>query len=244
MVHLKRVVFHPDRYPTRDRYPFDLAIFRETGTISFHTPVTFFVGENGTGKSTLLKALARKCRIAIWDGDRRTRFDRNPFEEDLHKAIEVELDGDRVPGSFFASEIFRNFAQLLDEWASADPGLLKYFGGESLMTKSHGQSLLAFFEARYRIKGLYFLDEPETALSPGSQLGLLRILVAAARAGQAQFVIATHSPMLLALPEAETLSFDHPTIRKVAYRETDHYRIYRDFMADHEKYLREIQGPR
>ena len=244
MVHLKKVAFHPERYPTRECYPFDLAIFRESGPVSFDTRVTFFVGENGTGKSTLLKALARKCRIAIWDGEGRTRFHRNPFENEFHKAIDIIWNSGRVPGSFFASEIFRNFAQLLDEWASADPGLLKYFGGESLMSKSHGQSLLAFFEARYRIRGLYFLDEPETALSPGSQLDLLRILDAAVRAGQAQFIIATHSPILLALPGARILSFDHSTIREAAYIETDHYRIYKDFMADQQKYLREIQGPR
>jgi predicted ATPase len=235
------VVFHPERYPALESYPYNLAIFRETADVSFHTPVTFFVGENGTGKSTLLKALAKKCRIAIWEGDRRTRFQRSPYEDDLHKAIDVEWNQDRVPGSYFASEIFRNFAQLLDEWASADPGLLKYFGGESLMSKSHGQSLLAFFEARYRIRGLYYLDEPETALSPQSQLGLLRILDAAARTGEAQFIMATHSPILLALPGARLLSFDHATIREVPYTETEHYLIYKDFMADHKKYLREIQ---
>jgi len=113
--------------------------------------VTFFVGENGTGKTTLLKAIARKCNIKIWQSTQRTRFQKSPYEEMLHTALDVEWVNGKVPGSFFSSEIFQNFSEILDEWASTDPGLLEYFGGRSLMKLSHGQSLMSFFKSRYKI---------------------------------------------------------------------------------------------
>jgi predicted ATPase len=120
---------------------------------------------------------------------------------------------------------------------AADPGQLKYWGGKSLMTQSHGQSTMSYFKARYQIEGLYLLDEPETALSARTQLEFLRILVEASRAGHAQFIMATHSPILLACPGAIIYSFDHAPIRPVSYEETDHYRIYQAFMEDRQGYL-------
>jgi predicted ATPase len=195
------------------------------------------VGENGTGKSTLLQAIARKSRIHIWHDTERTRFESNPYEEALHRTIALEWADAVVPGSFFSSDIFRYFSQYLDEWAAAGPGILDYFGGKSLQAQSHGQSLMSFFKARYRIKGLYLLDEPETALSPESQIALLRLLRDTAEKGHAQFLIASHSPILLACPGAEILSFDHVPIRKISYEETAHFRVYRDFMLNREKFL-------
>lgn len=235
-MHVKRVRLFPGRYPTTEHYPFNLPVFHHTRTITFRSPVTFFVGENGTGKSTLLEALSYTCGIHIWRGLERTPFQVNLYEKELHKYISVEWTDGVVPGSFFASEIFRYFAESLDEWAAADPGLLDYFGGKSLVTQSHGQSLLSFFKARYKIKGLYLLDEPETALSPKSQLGLLGLLRDMGRAGHAQFIIATHSPILLACPQSKIYSFDHIPIRVIDYEETEHYKIYRGFMEDRNKY--------
>jgi predicted ATPase len=137
-----------------------------------------------------------------------------------------------VPGSFFASEIFHNFARFLDEWAVASPDTLAYFGGSSLMTKSHGQSHMAFFKSRFSRKGLYLLDEPENALSPRTQLELLSVLHRAGAGGEAQFIVATHSPLLLALPRATIYSFDLEPIAPVAYEHTDHYLMYRNFLND------------
>jgi predicted ATPase len=152
--------------------------------------------------------------------------------------MSVQWSNGVVPGSFFGSHIFQHFAQLLDEWAAGDPGLLKYFGGESLMTKSHGESLMSFFKARYKFKGIYFLDEPETALSPKSQIELLQILTDAMKSKHLQFVIATHSPILLACPEATIYSFDHIPVKKIDYEQTDYYRVYKDFMEDRGKYIK------
>jgi len=237
-MHLKKVTLNPDKYPTQDHYPFNLDLFQKQQSISFDVPVTFFVGENGSGKSTLLEAVTRKCGIYIWQGMLRPRFNASPYEKDLYKTIAIEWNnGRKVPGSFFGSQIFSNFARILDEWLTMDPGLLEYFGGKSLMAQSHGQSLMAFFQSRFKIKGLYLLDEPETALSPRSQLALLKLLREACRSGLAQFVIATHSPILLACPDARILSFDEIPVKQIAYEDTDHYRIYKDFMADPRTFL-------
>lgn len=195
------------------------------------------MGENGTGKSTLLRAIAQKCGIPIWKDVERRTFLYNKFAESLYKYLEVEWVGEKMLGSFFGSEIFQNFAEILDEWATADPGILKYFGGESLVTKSHGQCNLAYFKSRFRYKGLHLLDEPETALSPKKQIELLHVLQEICNLGESQFIIATHSPILLAFPGAEIYSFNDIPVKQVEYEETDYYRVYKDFLNERRKFL-------
>jgi predicted ATPase len=236
-VHLKSVTLHPDKYPLRDRYPFNLPIFHHAQTVSFSTPVTLFVGENGSGKSTLLEALAHLCGIYIWRDTDRKRFQYNPYEDTLHRYLSIEWTAGSVPGAFFGSDIFKHFAQLLDEWAANDPGQLDYFGGKSLMAQSHGQSLMSFFKSRYQRKGIYLLDEPETALSPKSQIELLKLLSITSSTGNAQFIIVTHSPILLASPGAVIFSFDESRIKQIAYEDTTHYRLYKSFLENREQYL-------
>ena len=236
-MHLKKVTLHSEKYPTLDNYPFCLPILQNTKQVILENPVTLFVGENGTGKSTLLEAMAIACGIHIWRNEERSRPGYNPYEDKLHRHISVEWENGRVPGSFFGSKIFQHFAELLDEWAAADRGQLNYFGGKSLTTQSHGQSLMSFFRSRYQIKGLYLLDEPETALSPRSQIDMLTLIRNMIGDGHAQFIIATHSPILLACPSATIYSFDHPTVLPANYEETDTYRIYKSFLEDRTKYL-------
>lgn len=239
-MHLKSASLQPEKYPTRECYPFNLPLFHQTRSIVFNTPVTFFVGENGTGKSTLLEALAHRCGIYIWREAERQLVNYNPYEDRLYQYLSVEWTAGPVVGSFFGASIFQHFAQLLDEWAAGDPGLLDYFGGKSLLTQSHGQSLLSFFKSRYQLKGLYLLDEPETALSPRSQLELLETLTRTSEANQAQFIIATHSPLLLACPGAVIYHFDEGGIKPVEYEETEHYQIYKSFLEDRSRYLLSI----
>ena len=237
-MHLKKIVLNPEKYPTRDHYPFNLELFQRTPSIALDSPVTFFVGENGCGKSTLAEAITLKCGIYIWQGMHRPRFNASPYEKDLYKTIDIEwTNGKKVPGSFFGSQIFNNFARILDEWLTMDPGLLEYFGGKSLMAQSHGQSLMSFFKSRFKIKGLYLLDEPETALSPRSQVALLNLLKEVCRSDNAQFIIATHSPILLACPDGRILTFDEIPVKQIAYEKTDHYQIYKDFMADPQRFV-------
>jgi predicted ATPase len=228
----------PEQYPTRNHYPFNIDVLQKTRSITFSSPVTFFVGENGSGKTTLLEALARRCHIHIWSGIERTRSVVNRYEETFFLYIEVEWREDIVPGSFFSSQIFRNFAQLVDEWEADNPGQIDYFGGKSLIAQSHGQSIMSFFKSRYKIKGLYLLDEPETALSPKSQLELLKLLQEMGSLGHAQFIVATHSPILLACPGSVIYSFDHSPMKTIQYEDTEYYRIYKTFMENPAKVLK------
>jgi len=232
MPHLKRAVLDRGRFPLRDHYPYNLDIFREDIELTFTSPVTIFAGENGTGKSTVLRALAHAAGIHIWGEITRERYERNPYEDELYRAVTVEWADGPVPGSFFASQTFRNFTSLLDEWAASDPAMLDYYGGRSLMTQSHGQSLMAYFRNRYRRPGIYFLDEPETALSPNTQIELLDVIGECAVSGLAQFVVATHSPLLLSCKDAVIYSFDGGMVVPVKYTDTDHYKVYRDFFRD------------
>jgi len=239
LLHLKEVRLLSEQYPTRNHYPFDIDVLRKTRSIQFSSPVTFFIGENGSGKTTLLEALARRCNIHIWSGIERTRSVINPYEETFFLHIEVKWTDGIVLGSFFSSQIFRNFAQLVDEWEADNPGQIDYFGGKSLIAQSHGQSIMSFFKSRYKIKGLYLLDEPETALSPKSQVELLRLLQEMSALGHAQFIIATHSPILLACPESVIYSFDHSPVKTIHYEDTEHYQIYKSFMESPTEYLSE-----
>jgi predicted ATPase len=126
-------------------------------------------------------------------------------------------------------------------WEADNPGQIDYFGGKSLVAQSHGQSIMSYFRSRYKIKGLYLMDEPETALSPKSQLQLLRLLQEMSSLGHAQFIIATHSPILLACPGSVIYSFDHCPVKAVHYEETEHFRVYKDFMENPGKYA--LQAP-
>jgi predicted ATPase len=238
LIYLKQVNIHKRKFPVLDHYPFDQKIFQNTDKIQFETPITFFCGENGTGKSTLLKAIVIRCGIHIWQDDMSSRYEPNPYEEDLYKAITVKWENRPVPGSFFGSQIFSHFARVLEEWALNDAKMLNYFGGKSLLTQSHGQSLMSYFQSRYSIKGIYFLDEPETALSPSSLIELLNLLIKISLQGHAQFIIVTHSPLLLACPDSRIYSFDHTAIEPIDYENTEYYKIYKTFMNRPDEFIK------
>ena len=229
---LESAAIHRHTFPDDQTYPFCLEVLQQTQTLSFNQPVTIFSGENGTGKSTLLEALAIRCGIHIWQPEHYLRCEANPHEKNLYRHLSVTWTREPVPGSYFGSQIFSHFARKLEEWAVNDRPMLDYFGGKSLITQSHGQSLMSYFASRYRRKGVYFLDEPETALSPRSLVDLLNLIVTESGKGHAQFVIATHSPILMACPDAVIYGFDGPQILPVRYEDTDYYRLYKAFMAD------------
>jgi predicted ATPase len=231
-MHISSITLYPEKFPDKNVYPYSLPILQNSGRIDFESNVTFFAGENGSGKSTLLKAISRKSGIYIWAEESWARAHHNPHEESLFQYLDVAWTAGQKPGAFFSAETYEHMTKMIDLWASTDAKLLDYFGGKSLLEQSHGESFMSFFKSRYTIEGVYFLDEPETALSPKRQLEFLRFLETAARDGHAQFIIATHSPLLLSCANAAILSFDQPQIKKVRYEETGHFLLYRDFFAN------------
>ena len=228
-MHLSKLTIDQKRFPTRDAYPFNLPLFQQTHEIDFSYPITIFTGENGSGKSTLLKALCRRCHIHIWEGIARTSYDNNQFEGMLVDTIDIKWIQGIVQGAFYSPELFRNYSHLVDEWAVGSPGILDHYGGSSLVTQSHGQSCMAYFRSIYKVKGIYFLDEPEAALSPKTQLELLELLTEISKQGHAQFIIATHSPILMSCSQAGLYSFDGDSIQPISYEETEHYKVYTAF---------------
>jgi predicted ATPase len=236
-MHLTKVRLENDHYPTHRFYPFNIPILRETEYLTFRSPIAFFVGENGSGKSTLLEAITRKCGVHIWHKPKRHIAHHNPYETRLADYISVTWANGQVPGSLFRAETFHDFADFLDDVALCDPGRLEYHGGRILNTLSHGEGILSYFDGRYHIRGIYFVDEPEAALSPTSQVKFLHLLQGLEMEGHAQFIIATHSPILLACPGAQIFSFDSPRVQDVAYEDTSHYKIYKQFFTDRTVFL-------
>ncbi len=231
-MHLVKIEIDCDRYPSEDIYPFNVAILRNTAELTLKKPVVFFEGGNGTGKSTLLEAITRKCGIHIWDKPKRHLAHANPYETRLVDYVNVTWRNGHVPGSLFRAETFSSFADFLDDVALCDPGRLRYHGGQLLNVLSHGEGILSYFSTRYHIAGLYLLDEPESALSPTSQLTFLKLLGELEDAGRAQFIMATHSPILLSYPRAQIFTFDGDRIRETTYEETKSYRLYEQFFRD------------
>ena len=203
--------------------------------LNFHAPVTFFVGENGSGKSTLLEAIAVAWGFNPEGGTRNYRFSTYDSHSGLSDATTL-VRGVRAPanGYFLRAESFYNVATAEEEYAKGPGGR-----PQRLHMQSHGESFLAVAQAYFRPRGFYLMDEPEAALSPQRQLALLCEIAACAREGS-QFVIATHSPILLGLPGAELLRFGEDGVRPCAYEETDSYQITRMFVNDRERILKNL----
>ncbi len=242
-MHLLGVQLHSDRFPSRRFYPFNIPTLGEPQEIRFRRPVVFFHGENGSGKSTLLDAIARRCGINTWDTPRRHLAHTNPYETRLQDYVTATWSNGGVSGSLFRAETFRELGDFIDDVSLCDPGRLQYHGGQILNTLSHGQGILAYLTHRFSRKGLYLLDEPEAALSPASQIQFLNLLQRLEAEGQSQFIITTHSPILLAYPGAQILAFEPPHIREVCYEETVHYQLYKQFLLNPAAFLGTASQP-
>ncbi len=236
-----RVTLLRERVPSFDRYPFNLPVVRSLETLELHPKVTFLVGENGSGKSTLLEALAVSLGFNPEGGSRNFNFSTHASHSELHACLRI-AKGFRKPrtGYFLRAESFYNVAseiERLDADEGPGPPVINSYGGRSLHQQSHGESFLTLMVERFGPQGLYLLDEPEAALSPQRQLAALRRLHELVRAGS-QFVIATHSPMLMAYPDACILHCGEEGIRPVAYEDTEHFRVARAFLQDPGRMLR------
>jgi predicted ATPase len=243
-VHLKR-----EEVPSFDEYPFHLPAVRELHTLELHPAVTFLIGENGTGKSTLLEAIAVAWGFNAEGGSRNFRFATRSSHSELHHYLRLHRGARRAhDGYFLRAESFFNVATEIEridgmDMATAPPlgrPIREFYGGGSLHEQSHGESFFTLLTERFTGGGLYLLDEPEAALSPTRQMAaLVRIHDLVTRL-QSQLIIATHSPILMAYPNATILLLDEEGIRPVAYEETEHYVVTREFLANPERMLREL----
>lgn len=216
----------------RSRYPFNISAFEVGIDITLDTKVTLLVGENGSGKSTLLEAIAECCGFNP-EGGNRDHY-RESFEDrsDLAQALRLAWMPKTTEGFFLRAESFFNFATYIEKVSD-----LRAYGGKSLHEQSHGESFLSLFQNRFE-QGFYMLDEPEAALSPQRQLSFLSIINQLEVPGHAQFLIATHSPILLAYPGAKVISFDNGRIQEIDYRDSSHFQLTKSFLESPERYFR------
>lgn len=204
------------------------------------SPVTFLVGENGSGKSTLLEAIAVACGFNAEGGTRNFTFSTRATHSELGEYITVARRRYPRDGFFLRAESFYNVATNIDEMDedfSYGPKVIESYGGVSLHHQSHGESFLALVQNRFGGNGLYLLDEPEAALSPTRQLTLLGEMHQLAER-DSQFIVATHSPILMAYPGARIYQLSENGIEPVQYQETEHYQLTRRFLEDPERMLR------
>jgi predicted ATPase len=221
--------------PSFDAFPFSLPAVRTLDELTFRSPVTFLVGENGSGKSTLLEAIAAKWGFNPEGGSRNFLFATQPSHSCLDEYLRlVRNPGRPADGFFLRAESFYNVATEVDRL-----GVESAYGGLSLHAQSHGESFIALFMDRFFGAGLYLLDEPEAALSPGRQLSVLLRMHDLVRQ-QSQFIVATHSPILMGYPGADILLLDGDGIQRVEYEDTEHYVVTREFLNGRERMLREL----
>ncbi len=236
---IRSVILVRERIDKPDAYPFSIPAVQALDGLAL-SAVTFFVGENGSGKSTILEALAVASGFNAEGGTMNFNFATRRSESPLHRCIRLAR-GPRRPrtGFFLRAESFFNLAteiERLDAEPSFDPPLIESYGGRPLHEQSHGESFIALMKHRFGANGLYLLDEPEAALSPSRQLSLL-IRIRELLENGSQFVIATHAPIVLAYPGATIYHLDEQGITSVEYDRTEHVQLTRDFLSNRGRFL-------
>lgn len=241
---VREIELRRDQVPDFKRYPFNLPAVRDLDRLPLHPAVTFLVGENGSGKSTLLEATAVALGFNAEGGSKNFRFGTRASHSALHKYLRpVRTTRRPRDGYFFRAESLFTVATEIERLDVNEPGdaigppVSAGFGERALHEQSHGESFLALIENRLRGNGLYLLDEPEAALSPVRQMSLLTILHRLVRR-KSQFIIATHSPILLAYPDAAILQLGTGGVSQVKYEETEHFMVTRDFLNRYPAMLR------
>jgi predicted ATPase len=233
---IKSVILKRGAVGSFDSYPFSIPAVRHLDELRFPTPATFFVGENGSGKSTLLEALAVAAGLNAEGGSRNFRFATRATHSELSDYLGLVRAPRRPTDAYFLrAETFYNVASAAEQYGVAE----QHGGGKSPHEQSHGESFMALVLHRLRGNGLYLFDEPEAALSPTRQLSLLAAMHQLVASGS-QFIIATHSPILLGYPDATIYDFNDAGVRTVAYTDTEHYVITRAFLGDPSRMLREL----
>ena len=237
---VSQVTLRRDPRGVPDGYPYSLPAIRRLETLRFPTPVTFFVGENGSGKSTLLEGIAAAFGLNPEGGTKHVRFATRSSHSKLYQDLKLtKLPPAPTDSYFLRAETFYNVASVTeraDDYRAYD---LETFGGRSLHDRSHGEAFLALVLHRLKGNGFYVFDEPEAALSPSRQLALLAAMGQLV-ARRSQFIIATHSPILMAFPRATIYHFGEEGPRPIEFEETEHYQVTRAFLANPGRMLREL----
>ena len=206
--------------------------------------VTFFIGENGSGKSTLLEGIAEQCGFNLRGGNRNHNLNTGHRFEGYESVMAPRLRLGWTPrriseGFFMRAESFFNFASYIDELAVDDHRLFQAYGGKSLHAQSHGESFLSLFNNQFE-SGVYILDEPEAALSPSRVLAFMSVIHELDRSGRAQFLIATHSPILICYPGATIYQFDEGGVHETSYEDTEHFSLTKSFLNNPTVCLRHL----
>jgi len=233
--YLRQVCIPPDVEVDYQSYPFNIPAVREIANIDFHPSVTFFVGENGSGKSTVMEGIALALGFGTEGGTKNVRFRSAGSVSTLHDCLRL-IRGVPAPRDeyFLRAESFFNVASYMDQ-----TGYLEGYGGKSLHTQSHGESFMAVLLNKLRGNGIYLLDEPEAALSPSRQLAALNAIHHLVE-DHSQFIIATHSPILLSYPNAKIIQFDGTGVNELAYEDTEHFAVTRDFLNNYTRRLEQL----
>jgi len=233
--YLLHASFRPDAEIDEASYPFSIPAVRVLGNVSFHPNVTFFVGENGSGKSTVMEGLAVALGFGPEGGTKNVQFRTADSVSPLHDSLRLAR-GVPAPrdGYFLRAESFFNVASYMDE-----TNYLEGYGGRSLHAQSHGESFMAVLLNKFRGNGIYLLDEPEAALSPNRQLAALSAIHQLVE-DHSQFIIATHSPILLSYPHAKIVQFDSTGLTEIAFEDTEHFAVTRDFLNNYPRRLEQL----
>jgi len=241
--YLREISLKRDKIPDPSKYPFSIPAVSQLQVLRFDPDVTFLVGENGTGKSTLLEAVSVALGFNAEGGTKNFSFCTRASHSELYTCLRLVRSHRRPQdGYFLRAESFFNVAseiERLDREPGSGPLIINSYGGRSLHEQSHGESFLALMRHRFRGQGLYILDEPEAALSPKKQLLMLRRIRQLVHLNS-QFIIATHSPLLLAYPNAKILVLDERGYMPVAYEDTEHYQLTRRFLDDPSGMLKSV----
>ena len=241
--YLKEISLKRGLIDSFNSYPFSIPAVKELDSIEFGKEVTIFVGENGSGKSTLLEAIAVGLGFNAEGGTKNFSFGTRNTHSSLHSFLRLSRSFKKYQDGFFLrAESFYNVAtniDELDEAPSFGPPIKDSYGGISLHEQSHGESFLALMVERFGGNGLYLLDEPEAALSPNRQLAVLSRMHQLIK-DDSQFVLATHSPILMAYPGALIYQIDSTGIYPIKYKDTEHYAVTRAFLENPEPMLKEL----